>query len=106
MNYIPAITVKMDNNAVLQLSRNHELHKRTKHIDVRFHFLRERVIEVKDLLTERVDTAENVADAFYEGIKAEEVHILYEKDGIGPHEGHGLRGRFAGKKLGRGKLVK
>jgi hypothetical protein len=83
INYIPAITLKKDNNAVLKPSRNPELHKRTKHIDVRFHFLRERVMEVKDLVTERVDTAENVADVFYEGIRVEEVHILYEKDELG-----------------------
>jgi hypothetical protein len=53
----------MDNNAVLKLSKNPELHRRTKHIDVRYHFLRERVTEVKDLYTERVHTSENVADA-------------------------------------------
>ncbi|CZR56907.1 uncharacterized protein PAC_06796 [Phialocephala subalpina] len=52
----------MDNNATLKLSRNPELYNRTKHIDVRYHFLRERAMEVKDLFTERIVGTENVVD--------------------------------------------
>jgi hypothetical protein len=55
------IVYRMDNNAV-KLSRNPKFHTRTKRIEVRYHFLRERVVEVKDLITERVDTSDNVAN--------------------------------------------
>ena len=57
-------TVMCDNSSTIKLSKNHVMHRRSKHIDVRFHFLREltqdRVIElvhcgsqdqVPDLLT-------------------------------------------------------
>ena len=30
-----------DNNSAISLSRNHVFHKRSKHIDTRYHFIRE-----------------------------------------------------------------
>jgi hypothetical protein len=36
-----AIQVHVDNQSAIKISQNPELHKRTKHIDVRFHFVRE-----------------------------------------------------------------
>jgi len=52
----PSVTLFIDNNSALRLSKNPENHKRAKHIDVRHHFLREHVVQVKDIKTERVDT--------------------------------------------------
>ena len=72
----------MDNNSTLKLSRNPELHNRTKHINVRYHFLRERVIEVKDLRSKRVDTAENVADAFTKALGPKKFKYFMEKMGL------------------------
>ena len=77
------VVLHIDNNAVLKLSRNPELHKRTKHIDVRYNFLRERVIEVKDLVTMRVDTKENVADAFTKALGRTTFDRLMELMGLG-----------------------
>ena len=34
---------RTDNNLAIALSKNHVFHKRTKHIDTRFHFIRELV---------------------------------------------------------------
>jgi hypothetical protein len=72
----------MDNNAVLKLSKNPELHKRTKHIDVCYHFLRERVMEVKDLCTERVNTDENVADALTKALGPKKFEYFMRKMGV------------------------
>jgi len=52
----PSVALFIDNNSALRLSKNPENHKRAKHIDVRHHFLREHVVQVKDIKTERVDT--------------------------------------------------
>jgi len=32
----------VNNQSAIKLSKNPELHKRTKHIDIRYHFLREK----------------------------------------------------------------
>jgi hypothetical protein len=72
----------MDNNAVLKLSKNPELHQRTKHIDVRYHFLRQRVIDDKDLQTLRVDTAENVADTLTKALGGVKLHYFMAKMGL------------------------
>ena len=40
-NHQEPTTVFCDNNLAIALSKNHVFHKRTKHIDTRFHFIRE-----------------------------------------------------------------
>nr|GFB15503.1 retrovirus-related Pol polyprotein from transposon TNT 1-94 [Tanacetum cinerariifolium] len=40
------VTVNCDNQGAIHLSRNHVFHERTKHINVRYHFIRE-VLEAK-----------------------------------------------------------
>jgi len=40
--YENATTLYVDNQSAIKLSKNPELHKRTKHIDIRYHFLREK----------------------------------------------------------------
>ena len=51
----------IDNEGALKLSRNPELHNRTKHIDIKYHHLREKV-EDGTVTTLRVDTKDNLAD--------------------------------------------
>ncbi|CAK1358438.1 unnamed protein product [Cercospora beticola] len=57
------VTLYIDNNAAIKLSKNPEFHARTKHIELRHHFLREQVqdgaIQIK-----RVNTKDNLADMF------------------------------------------
>ena len=49
-----------DNNSIPALSKNSKIHKRTKHIDVDFHYVREKVQAGLHIL--RVDSANNLAD--------------------------------------------
>ncbi|KAJ4865181.1 reverse transcriptase (RNA-dependent DNA polymerase) domain-containing protein [Trichoderma breve] len=60
--FIDHIPLYIDNNAALKLTKNPVLHKKAKHIDVRFHYIRERVMKKGDVKTRRVNTHENVAD--------------------------------------------
>ncbi|GJZ66601.1 hypothetical protein Tco_0623297 [Tanacetum coccineum] len=46
----------------IHLSRNHVFHERTKHINVRYHFIRE-VLEAKTVKVLKVGTEHNAADA-------------------------------------------
>lgn len=40
-NELLKVTLYMDNQSAIRLVKNPEFHKRSKHIDVRFHFIRE-----------------------------------------------------------------
>jgi len=51
-----------DNEGALKLAESEEYHRRTKHIDVRFRFLRE-VVENGSLQLEYVSTDDKVSDA-------------------------------------------
>ncbi|GJV32729.1 retrovirus-related pol polyprotein from transposon TNT 1-94 [Tanacetum coccineum] len=56
------VAVNCDNQSVIHLSRNHDFHERTKHINVRYHFIIE-VLEAKTVKVLKVGTEHNVADA-------------------------------------------
>nr|GEZ81919.1 retrovirus-related Pol polyprotein from transposon TNT 1-94 [Tanacetum cinerariifolium] len=56
------VTVNCDNQGAIHLSRNHVFHERTRHINVRYHFIRE-VLEAKIVKVLKVGTEHNVADA-------------------------------------------
>ena len=51
----------IDNNAALKLTRNPELHDRTKHIELKYHFLREMTLSGR-INTRKVGTKDNLAD--------------------------------------------
>ena len=64
------IKILCDNSSTIKLSRNPVLHGRTKHIDVRFHFLRDLVREgAVDLI--HCGTTEQVADIMTKPLKLE-----------------------------------
>ncbi|GJV54506.1 retrovirus-related pol polyprotein from transposon TNT 1-94 [Tanacetum coccineum] len=56
------VAVNCDNQGAIHLLRNHVFHERTKHINVRYHFIRE-VLEVKTVKVLNIGTEHNDADA-------------------------------------------
>ena len=52
-----------DNQSALHLANNPIHKERTKHINIRYHFIRERV-QLRELVIEKVDTKFNIADLF------------------------------------------
>ena len=52
-----------DNTSAIAITQNPVLHSRTKHIDVRFHFIRDH-IEKKNVRIEYVCTEKQLADIF------------------------------------------
>ncbi|KAF4990463.1 hypothetical protein FGRMN_8456 [Fusarium graminum] len=58
---VDSVPLYVDNEGARKLSRNPEFHNRTKYIDIRHHFIREKV-ESGDIDTRRVDTRYNTAD--------------------------------------------
>ena len=57
------IPIRCDNTSAINLSKNPVQHSRTKHIEIRHHFLRDHVLK-GDCLLEFVDTKNQLADIF------------------------------------------
>lgn len=61
------VQFNMDNQSAIRLIKNPEFHKRTKHIDVRYHFIREKY-EDKEFELHFVPSDEQLADIFTKGL--------------------------------------
>jgi hypothetical protein len=57
------IPLLCDNESVVKIATNHVQHKRTKHIDIRHHFLRDHVSK-SDIVMEGVRTDDQLADIY------------------------------------------
>ena len=60
MEHIP---IKCDNTSAICLTKNFIQHSRTKHIEIRHHFIRDHV-QKGDIMLESVDTLHQIADIF------------------------------------------
>ena len=60
MDHIP---IKYDNTSAISLTKNPIQHSRTKHIEIRHHFIRDHV-QKGDVVIEFVDTLHHIADIF------------------------------------------
>ena len=76
-----ALKVYEDNQGAIALAKNPEFHKRTKHIDIRYHFVREKV-EDGQVVLECCPTQEMLADLMTKPIAAAQFDALRTKLGI------------------------
>lgn len=76
-----ALTVYEDNQGAIALAKNPEFHKRTKHIDIRYHFVREKV-ESGDVELQYCPTQDMLADIVTKPIFAAQFCALRGKLGI------------------------
>ncbi|KAF1328946.1 Gag-pol polyprotein, partial [Globisporangium splendens] len=76
-----AVTVYEDNQGAIALAKNPEFHKRTKHIDIRYHFVREKV-EDGQVVLEYCPTQEMLADLMTKPIATAQFDALRTKLGI------------------------
>ena len=60
---LEASVIRVDNKSAIELAKNPTDHERTKHIDVRFHFIREQ-IKKQVVRVEYVKTNDQAADIF------------------------------------------
>jgi hypothetical protein len=63
VKYDHPILLNCDNTSAINLSKNPIMHSKTKHIPMKFHFLREQVSQ-KIVKVEYVDTKEHIANIF------------------------------------------
>ena len=66
------VVIHCDNLSSIQLARNPVFHARTKHIEVHYHYVRERVL-AGDIDLVYISTEEQVADIFTKALGAEKL---------------------------------
>ena len=76
-----ATTLFSDNQSAIALTRDHQFHVRTKHIDVRYHFIRW-VVENGALRLVYCPTADMVADALTKALPSPKVKHFAECLGL------------------------
>lgn len=101
------IVVKLfiDNKSAIALSKNPIYHNRSKHIDIRYHFIRS-CLEDKLIEVEHISTVEEIADILTKALRKacfDELRkklYMYEDD-----ENTGFRGGINGVKPSQGRCV-
>ena len=79
------MTLHCDNLSTINISKNPIQHSRTKHIDIRHHFIRD-LVEEKTIKLEHVATELQLADIFTKALDANQFENLRGKLGICQHE--------------------
>ena len=69
---LPATTLFSDNQSAIALTKDHQYHVRTKHIDIRFHFIRW-IVENGSLQLIYCSTEEMVADTLTKAVPSPKV---------------------------------
>nr|GEY37620.1 hypothetical protein [Tanacetum cinerariifolium] len=88
--------IKVDNKSAIELARNPVHHKRSKHIDVRFHFIREH-IRNRDVQLTHVMSRDQAADIFTKALLAELFNLCKQKMGMKDASDVSLREEFVRK---------
>lgn len=70
-----------DNSSAINISKNLMLHSKTKHISIKFHFLREKV-NAKEFILEYVSSKEQIVDIFTKSLLKDTFEYLKEKLGV------------------------
>jgi len=78
-------TLYYDNLSAINISKNPIQHSRTKHIDIRHHFIRD-LVEKKVVALEHVDIEEQLANIFTKALDSKQFEKLRGKLGICLHE--------------------
>ncbi|CAJ2646442.1 unnamed protein product [Trifolium pratense] len=70
------VKIHCDNQSAIHLANHQVYHERTKHIDIRLHFVRD-MIETKEIMVEKIASEENPADMFTKSLpRAKFKHCL------------------------------
>ena len=76
-----SMTVRCDSNSSICLAKHQNFHERSKHIDVRLHFIRDEV-DKGGVKIEKVSTDHNVADMLTKALKKSKFKYCLDLVGI------------------------
>ena len=74
-------TVFCDNQSAIFLSKDQMFHDRTKHIDIRYHFVRD-IIEKGDCVVKKIHTDDNPADMFTKSLPIAKFKLCLDLVGV------------------------
>jgi hypothetical protein len=74
-------TIFYDKNSTIMLSKNHVFHKKTKHIDTRYHFIRD-LVNNKEICLEFCRSKEKIADIFTKALARDAFQHLRSHMGV------------------------
>ena len=74
-------TIYCDSQSAIHLSKNSTYHSRSKHIDVRYHWIRD-VLEMKELQLEKVHTNDNGSDMLTKSLPKEKLEACRRRAGL------------------------
>ena len=75
------VTLFVDNNSAIALMKNPVFHGRSKHIDLKYHFIRE-CIERGQIVVRRVGTEEQKADVLTKSMAAVKLSVMTHLIGV------------------------
>ena len=81
VKYDEPIPIFFDNTSAINISKNPTICSKTKHIPIKFHFLREQVTK-KNINLEYVETKEQIADIFTKPLPRETFKYPRQKLGV------------------------
>ena len=76
------ISIKYDNTSIINFSKNLIQHSRTKHIEIRHHFIRD-LIQNEDIILEFVSTEDQLANIFTKPLNADRFEQIRGELGVG-----------------------
>ena len=77
------ITLYCDNTSAINISKNPVMHTKTKHIAIKYHYVRE-LVQDKEVKMEYVHTKEQIADIFTKDLPKDAHEHLQGKLGVIP----------------------
>jgi hypothetical protein len=77
------VTLYCDNTSVINISKSHVMHTKTKHISIKYHYLRE-LVHGKEVKMEYVKTKEQIVDIFTKALRKDAHEYLRGKLGVIP----------------------
>jgi len=80
--------INCDNQRAITLAKDNKFHSQAKHINLRYHFIRE-AVEDKKINVNYILTEENVADIFTKALPKAKFKIFVKKLGMQPFEKKG-----------------
>jgi transcriptional accessory protein Tex/SPT6 len=73
--------LKVDNKSAIDLSKNPVHHDRTKHIDTRFHYIRE-CVDRRKIILEQITTQDQLADILTKPLDRVKFQHLRDRIGV------------------------
>jgi hypothetical protein len=78
---VPSVTLKIDNQSAISLCKNPVHHERSKHIDTRFHFIRD-CVETGMIEVQYVCTNDQLADILTKALPKPKFFVMRERFGV------------------------